>query len=270
NALLWKVSGNDLEEPSYLFGTIHMIGEKDFWLSDTLKASFATTDRVAFEIDMDELTDFSALMPLIMDSFMSNDTTLADLLSQEEYDIVKNHFEQSGLPFFMLDRIKPMFLSALGGGDLFTTEGEATQLVSYEMELMNIARQQEKDIAGLETIEFQMSIIDSIPYGIQAKMLLESIQSIDSSEDQMEQLIEMYKDEDLEGLHSMVVSDEAGIGAYEEIFISRRNRNWIPAMEKMMREGSTFFAVGAGHLGGKNGVLALLEASGYQLTPLRD
>ena len=55
---------------------------------------------------------------------------------------------------------------------------------------------------------------------------------------------------------------------YEELLLVRRNENWIPVMERIMREGSAFFAVGAGHLGGPKGVVNLLRQAGYTVEPV--
>ena len=149
NSLLWQSSSAGLETPSYLFGTIHMIGKKDFFLTETMKASFAKTQRVAFEIDMEDMSDFSTIMPLMMKTFMANGTTLQDLVTEEEYKMVKEHFQEMGLPMMLLDRIKPMFLSAMTSGDMFNTENTPDAMISYEMELMKMAQEQEKEIDGL-------------------------------------------------------------------------------------------------------------------------
>lgn len=269
NSLLWEISGNGLETPSYLFGTIHMIGKKDFFLTDAMKATFAKTQRVAFEIDMEEMSDFSTIMPLMMKTFMANGTTLRDLISEEEYTMVKNHFQEIGLPMMLLDRIKPMFLSAMTSGDMFSTENTPDAMVSYEMELMKMAQEQEKEIDGLETAEFQMSMFDSIPYDAQAKMLVESIKSNQSGDDQFEEMVEMYKNQDIYRMQSMLKDEDQGIADYEDLLLAGRNRNWIPIMAEMMVQRPTFFAVGAGHLGGKAGVIALLRQKGYEVKPVK-
>lgn len=268
NSLLWEISGKGVREPSFLFGTIHMIGREDYFLTDATKASYEKAKRVTFEIDMEEMMDFSKLFPLLMKSFMANDTTLEDLLSPEDYELVSEHFEGIGLPMMFLNRIKPMFLSALGEGDMMSADGSG-DVVSYEMELMSMAQKDKKPIDGLETAEFQMSVFDSIPYKVQARMLVESISSEDTGEGQFEQMVKLYKSQDLQGMQAMMESEEAGIGGYEDLLLVRRNRNWIPVMDKMMAEQPTFFAVGAGHLGGPEGVVALLREAGYTVKPLR-
>lgn len=268
NSLLWKISGKNVKQPSYLFGTIHLIGKEDFILTDLTKSSFAKAERVTFEIDMEDMTDISVLMPVMMKSFMSDGSTLRTLLSEEDYTLVKTHFEKMGLPMMMLDRIKPMFLSAMGEGDLNALQGEDGGSVSYEMELMKMAQDQKKEIEGLETMAFQMSMFDSIPYAAQAEMLVESIKGGDGQNTEMEKLVELYKQQDLNGLQKMMEqSDE--VEQFNDLLLVQRNKNWIPIMAKQMVERPTFFAVGAGHLGGEQGVIALLRAEGYTVEALR-
>ncbi|MEN0006862.1 MAG: TraB/GumN family protein, partial [Bacteroidota bacterium] len=118
NSLLWEISGKDLSTPSYLFGTIHMINKSDFVLTDKTKESINKAKLVTFEINMEDMMDMSNLMPLMMQSFMNDNKTLKDLLSEEDYTKVNSHFEKMGLPMMFLDRIKPMFLTVMAGEDM--------------------------------------------------------------------------------------------------------------------------------------------------------
>ena len=269
NSLLWEISGKGVKNVSYLFGTIHMIHRDDFILTDATKNALEKSKRVTFEINMEEMSDMSAMLPLMMRAFMKNGTTLKSLLSEEDYTLVENHFADLGLPMMMLDRIKPMFLSALASED-FISEGNMDEIVSYEMEIMELASQREMEVAGLETAEFQMSMFDSIPYEAQAQMLVESIKSEgDESDEQLRIMVEMYKNQDIEGMQQLIKGDTEGIGKYEELLLVQRNKNWIPIMSQMMSQMPTFFAVGAGHLGGEQGVIALLREAGYKLKPVK-
>ena len=269
-SLIWEIKGKGLNQASFLYGTIHMIGKKDFFLTDGTKKSFDRSKQVAFEIDMEEMGDIMSLLPLLMQSFMKNDTTLQDLFNKEEYELVKAHFDKVGLPMMLLNRIKPMFLSALDptamtGGD----GGKKEDIVSYEMEFLEMAQSQKKPVEGLETAAFQMSMFDSIPYRAQAQMLLESIKSgADASDSQFDQLVDLYKKQDIQSMQTMMGEDDA-TNNYNDLLLVNRNRKWIPVMEKMMQDKATFFAVGAGHLGGAQGVIALLRAAGYTVEPVK-
>jgi uncharacterized protein YbaP (TraB family) len=270
NALLWEISGNDLRQPSYLFGTIHMISKNDFFLPEGTRSVFDKSQLVTFEINLEEMNNMAALMPLMMQAFMKGDTSLQDLLSEDDYQVVADHFEQLGLPMMFLDRIKPMFLSALTSEDALNMSRHPGEVVSYEMEFMEMARKSGKTMAGLETAEYQMSMFDSIPYGVQADMLVESIKTGGSDGDQFQQMVDLYKKQDLYGLQEMLASDQEGIAKYEDLLLLQRNRNWIPVMKKMMTDQPTFFAVGAGHLSGEEGVIALLRKQGYTVKPIRE
>jgi uncharacterized protein YbaP (TraB family) len=269
NGLLWSITGNGLEQPSYLYGTIHMIDSDDFfWPNGTLEA-FSATERVVFEIDMDMMNDMSAQFSMLMGVMMADGTTLGELLSEEDYAFVKKEFDELGLPMFLLERMKPMFLTIFAGGDFSPEQFTGGNIKSYEMEFMAMAEEQSKETGGLESVEFQMSIFDSIPYKAQADMLVESLRSSDNGEYQLKEMVELYKKQDLNGLNDMLNSEGETLMEYDHIILEGRNRAWIPVMDEMMKEKPTFFAVGAGHLAGETGVIHLLRAEGYQLRPIK-
>jgi hypothetical protein len=281
NNLLWEISGKGLAAPSYLYGTIHMIPAENYFLTKATEVAFDKSTRIAFEIDTEEMTNPAAMMGLLSKMYMNNDTTLADLLSEEDYKIVSTHFEEMGMPMMFMGKIKPMFLTILAGEDMKDMKSGQNPMSmmggdgmkSYELELTERAKAAEKPIVGLETAAFQMSLFDSIPYTAQAKMLLETIRSEQKEEDgeetnAMDKMIELYTTQDIVGMQSMMSDDPAGIGGYEELLLLKRNRKWIPVMEELMTQETVFFAVGAGHLAGDEGVIALLRKAGYTMTPV--
>jgi len=266
NALLWKVTGNDLKETSYVFGTIHMIGKEDFFLTKSMKTAFAASEKVVFEINMEEMSDMSVLLKLMGKITMEGGKTLKDLVSDEDYKLVKEHFDGLGLPLMFLEKMKPLFLSTFASGDVAPGDLQSGELKSYEMEFMEMAQKTNKEMDGLETIEFQLSMFDSIPYEAQAEMLVDAIKGGDEGDDQFKQMVDLYKQQALPALYQMIEGDTEGVGEFEDLLLVGRNKNWIPLMEGMMKVKPTFFAVGAGHLGGKNGVVALLRKQGYTVT----
>ena len=264
-SLLWEITGNDLKEPSYLYGTIHMIPKEDFFLTEATKDAFKKVEKVTFEIDMKTMNDFSVLFSIIGQIMMDGGTTIKDLVTPEEYELIKTHFEAIGLPFFLFEKVKPLFLSTFISGDMGADGLSSGKIVSYEMEFMKMAEEKEYETDGLETIAFQMSVFDSIPYKDQAKMLVESINADGAEDSQFDEMVEMYKKQDIDEMVRFM-SGEEGFESYEDVLLTKRNKNWIPLMAEMMKLQPTFFAVGAGHLGGKNGVIELLKAEGYTLT----
>lgn len=270
NSLLWQITGNELTDTSYLFGTIHMIGKDDFFLTDQMKDAIKNSKMVTFEINMEEMTGLASQFALLSKAYMNDNLTLKDLLSEEEYALVQKHFNEIGMPLFFFERMKPMFLTVLSDMDMSPQAMSSGEIVSYEMEIMQMAKARDLKMGGLETAEYQMSMFDSIPYKAQAKMLIESIKSENDGDEQFAEMVKLYKNQDLVGMSQMISGDEEGLGNFEDVLLVQRNKNWIPIMGEMMTEQPTFFAVGAGHLGGEFGVVSLLRKEGYTVIPLRE
>lgn len=268
NALLWKIEGKDLKQPSYLFGTIHLIKTESFFLPNGFQNAFDNSKNVVFEIDMKKMNDPAEMMNLLPKIMMRGDTSLKDLLTDEEYNIVGKHLKKSGLPIFLFEKIKPLFLTMLGDDDFNAMSLQNGNYKSYEMEFSEMAENKGKKISGLETIDYQVSILDSIPYKDQADMLMKSLTSNNDDSSQLDQMVELYVQQNINALHNSIQSDD--ISKYENILLNNRNNNWIPLMSKYMNEDISFFAVGAGHLGGKDGVINLLRKYGYILTPVKE
>ena len=268
SALLWEIAGPAINT-SYLFGTIHMIPAEDYFLPDGTEQAIAASEHMVFEIDLQEMMeDPMAQMGILMKAFMNDGTTLRDLLSDEDYAIVKKHFDEIGMPLFIFERVKPMFLSILASDDMSMDPMSMESTKSYEMEFLAVAESKGMSVGGLETVEFQISVFDSIPYEDQAEMLVESIQQGDAEGDMLDELIALYTSQDINALYTALGESDEQMMEYEDILVSGRNKNWIPLMEDMMQDGPVFFAVGAGHLAGEYGVINLLKQKGYILTPI--
>ncbi|MBL7826582.1 MAG: TraB/GumN family protein [Saprospiraceae bacterium] len=269
-SLVWKISGNGLKSPSYLYGTIHLIPKKEYEMPETVRKALDQCKQVAFEIDMKELTNLRTQMSLMTKAFMAGNKTLKDLLSKEDYAFVKEKMAEKGLPGGMMERMKPMFLSTLLTNE---EEGESAMgtgaMTSVEMELYKSAKRRKLATTGLETTAYQMAIFDSIPYQAQAKMLIDGLRSTEtdgSGEDgQLGQMLKMYREQDINAMQAMIADEAKGMAQYEELLLKKRNRNWIAPMSRLMREKPTIFAVGAGHLGGEWGVVALLRKAGFRV-----
>lgn len=267
NALLWKIERKDLPSPSYLFGTIHMIPQEEYFLPEGLDAAFEKSKKVVFEIDLDDMSDMGSMMGMMSGLMMKDGMTLKKLLSPKEYQEVADYFEAMGMPMFLLGNVKPMFLSMLAEVNMDPTAVESEEIISYEMELYEKANEDHKDVGGLETMAYQMSLFDSIPYKEQAQMLLDAVRGTNLESDSYDQTVELYKAQNIEAMVAMVGEEESS-SDFEDVLLNNRNHNWIPVMGKKMANGPVFFAVGAGHLGGEQGVIRLLKKEGYSVTPV--
>jgi uncharacterized protein YbaP (TraB family) len=268
NALLWKVTHPEMKEPSYVFGTIHIIGDEEYFLPAGTEIALEKADRIVFEIDMKEMMDLGTQISMITKAFMKNETRLGDLISDEDYEMVEKHFADLGLPMMLLDRIKPMFLTVFASSEMSPDDISSGEMKSYEMEFFDFAQENEKETGGLETIDFQLSVFDSIPYKAQAEMLVESIRAEEEQTDLFQQMVDLYRNQDIEALYMAIGDEEMGAGEYEDLLVRNRNQRWMSGMREFMSAGSVFFAVGAGHLGGPNGVIRLLRKEGFVVAPI--
>jgi uncharacterized protein YbaP (TraB family) len=271
NALLWEITGKGLTKPSYVFGTIHLIPKSDFFLTDATKKALSESQKVMFEINMKDMQNPMLILSIMSKAMMPRGQKLRDLISKEDYALVKTRFDEIGMPLPMLESIKPMFLSAMveGSGNPMDTSSKGAT-TAYEMEIMKIADKDKKEMGGLETMEFQMGIFDSIPLKTQADMLVKSIKSVNNGDTDFKAMVELYKSQDIESMAgAMKNGEENELSKYEGILLTSRNKNWIPLIVKNSEGKSTFYAVGAGHLGGEMGVVNLLRKEGFTLTPLK-
>jgi uncharacterized protein YbaP (TraB family) len=260
NALLWQVSGKGLSSPSYVYGTVHIICKEDFQFSGTLKEKFREAKNIYLELDMD---DPNMMMKMASLSMMKGQS-MKDLMSPADYTYLSAYVKDSlGMPMMLFNKMKPITLMSL----LYTKALPCSASESYEQTMVAMAKQQKKDIKGLEKIEDQMAVFDKIPDSVEAKMILDMIKNMPEQKAQFAQMVAAYKKEDLKSL-SNAMSDSPEWKGFEDIMLTNRNKNWIPVMETAMKESTTLFAVGAGHLYGKEGVINLLRQAGYTVTPV--
>ena len=262
NSLLWEISGKHLSKPSYLFGTFHLMCKKDIHFSNNLRQAIKNVGEVYFEMDLDDTSNtFGAL--LFMN--MKNGKTLKDLYSIEDYTRLSIFFKDSlQAPIDFIKKIKPAFLEAF----IYPKLMPCKNMSGVEEELMKIAKQNKKEIKGFETIQLQAAVFDSIPYEEQAKDLLKTIDSIGQYKKYFDSMLTVYKNQQLSQIEKMFNSTEFGMEENRDVLLDNRNKNWVEQLKKIMKGKNVFIAVGAGHLVGDKGLIALLKKEGYKLRPL--
>lgn len=262
NSLLWEIKAPDQSKSSYLFGTIHLICPADFSLSDSLKLAITKTEQVALEVDMDNPNMMASMMKTMN---MADGNELKKLITEPEYAKLSKFYKDSvGMGLAMFEKVKPFVLM----GPLFNAV-LACQPQSYEMSLVELAKKQKEEVIGLETIDEQMALFDSVSYKDQMKVILTMIDSLPQAREEFKGLVELYKAQKINDLYKLTLKSEFGLEGNEEVLLFARNQKWITRIQKIMAEKSTFFAVGAAHLGGERGVIALLRKEGYKVRAIR-
>lgn len=261
HSLLWEISGNGLSESSYLYGTIHVICPDDFELGDHVKKAFASTKKLVMELDMADPKEMSSIQQLMISE---EPVDYKGALTDAQYQKLNENLTKSmGAGMEFLKVMKPFAISSF----LQLTVMDCAQPASYETTFMEMANNQGISTSGLETAAFQMSIFDGIPLDEQMSWITDFLDNEEQGKEDWKEMLKLYKTQDVEALGKSL-NDYPEYKKYEDELLTKRNKRWIPQIEKMAKEKSVFVAVGAAHLGGKNGVIKLLKAAGFKVKPV--
>ena len=265
SALLYEITGPGLGKPSYLFGTIHLICEKDMFPSERMMGYLERTEQLMLEMD---IGDPATMRKVLAASMMSDGKTVKDHVTPEEYARIDSLFkEYLGVPFEAMDKLKPMMSSTY----IFTSPKilGCQPPAMYENYFRQAAAQRKLPIAGLETVEEQMAVIDANSLESQLSDLKKTAKDPQVRIAEFRKMFEVYLSQDSDELYRYTQRQFEGSGLASDKMLDVRNQRWIPKIEKAIAAKPTFIAVGAAHLGGKNGVVSLLRAKGYKLKPIR-
>jgi uncharacterized protein len=261
NTLLWEISGKGLKKPSYMFGTFHIMCKGDIRFSENLKEALRSCKDVYFEIAPNESEKGAGLMEMMM----MKDKTLDDLFTKEEMIRIEKYFQDNaGIPITSFKKMKPMVLEAV----LYPSMLKCNTPSGIETELKKLCGT--KVIKGLETVAFQASIFDSIPYEEQAKSFLKNIDSSAVYKNLFNKMLSTYKNQELEKIGILIADTSFIIGENDDVLLKNRNINWVNQLRTILKTSNIFMAVGAGHLVGKDGLIALMRKEGYTVKGIRN
>jgi uncharacterized protein YbaP (TraB family) len=140
---------------------------------------------------------------------------------------------------------------------------------SYELTLEKLAKENQIEVKGLETVEEQMNIFDGLSRDDQTDMVMEIIRDPKKQYVQTIAMEKLYQRQHVDSLYLMITESQGTIASENARFIDDRNVRWVPMIEVFIQDKKTFIAVGAGHLGGTNGLIRLMQQKGYVITPVK-
>ena len=261
-SLIWKISGNGLIESSYLFGTIHAIPKDDFFIPNFLKSSILECKNMVLEAGEEE--DLSITDTFLKNEFlMPNGQTIIKLYKPSDYEYLKNYFKDTlKISLTKLIFLKPTWILFAISPYWFKNH------VAYESFLLNKAIETNKNIIVLETIKEKFAFFNKISIKQQSEMLLNSIKERVKERIKIQTLTKMYLEQDINQLNKEIKSQLKQYPKYYNNMITNRNALWINKIDSLIKKESCFIAVGAGHLGGKDGLIIKLKKLGYDVDPL--
>ena len=266
--LLWKVSGNGLQKPSYLFGTHHVA---DQTICDGIKGfndAYNSIEQLYGEVDTEKMNSMATQLKMLTHMKMPKGQTLSSLYTEDQLKIV-DEFVTSvlGVGVKSFDSYKPVMVSS--SLQVFIAmkiypDFNAEKAIDSHMQAM--AKKDKKEVGGLETIDFQINMLYNEPLEKQAADLLEMAEKSKEAEEDIIVLTELYRQQDLAKMWELMLEDTEPEDL--ETMLYGRNRNWVEQMKNIMPSASAMFVVGAGHLPGDQGLIKLLENEGYTLEPV--
>lgn len=258
NTLLWRISGNQLSRPSYLFGTMHVTDKKAFQFQDSLYRFLEDVDAFAMEVHPDSIT------ALIAD-YLNRDEELDwdKALGQDEINQLDAQLKKAAqkLPPGSKSRQLKYLLTKLMNADKGDKDAMDTFMDAY---LYEVARRNTKEIHGLERVADQLVALSILPRGLQVSNFLKLLEKWNPS--MTSPIHELYYKEDIEqmeGFYRTMFTDSV-----LNVFLYNRNAVMVAKMDSLMKNRSLFTAVGAGHLAGRKGVIELLRQKGYRVEPV--
>ncbi len=271
--LLWKVTDNNSGKISYVFGTHHFA---PLSLLDSIKgldAAMQNADKVYGELDMQAAMDPSAMMGMQQMIMAPADSTIDKVLTAKQLADLNMAWAKYGtdeIPMEALYMLKPAGLStqlaALMSAKVLP-DMNVGQGIDNELQVR--ARKAGKQVAGLETMEFQTNMLLGDPISKQAEDLMETIEDIDAEAGKLVRLTNAYLAQNYKDIETICAESVLKNPESAEKMIISRNNNWMKQLEPEMKNTNLLVVVGAGHLVGDKGILNQLKQAGYTVTPVK-
>lgn len=269
---LWKISGNGLEKPSYIFGTHHLAPASMADSTAGFAEALAAVDRVYGEVDMSLAMAPAAQMKIASMIMAPADSTLSKVFTAEELAEIDAYLQRAVGPAMtaaMFEPYRPIMIDiALEMAMMNRIIPDADPTNPLDGHIQQLARAEGKEVGGLETVEFQSALLYGSSIADQAASLLRTVRSGRDPLADSRMLYARYAEGDLDGL--MTVMDRASAMTPEEAdaMLYNRNSSWVNFLIGILPATSIMIVVGAGHLPGERGVINLLRKAGFSVNPV--
>lgn len=263
HSFLWKATGKG--SMVYLAGSIHMLSPDFYPLNPVFDRAFDDSDLLVEEVDLGELLGPASQMQALMRGMLPAGQTLDKVLSPATLALVTKAAKDLGAPIEALQRFKPWMLA-------LTLEGLELAHAGFDPELgldkhfYDLAKEKGKAVQGLETVDYQLSRLDEMTFEQQDRMLAQTLKELETEKASVTALTTAWKTGDAGAVERLVLGQLKPEPVLYERLLVERNRNWLPKIEALfLRKGHALVLVGAAHLVGSDGLLAMLKAKGYRI-----
>ena len=262
----WKATGKG--GTIYLMGSIHVMSESFYPLNLALEAAFKDSDLLVEEVDLAEMLDPTAQLGILSRGMLPENQSLDKVLTPATYALVQKAAGDLAGPGGPLTRFKPWMLAiALQGLELMKA-GFNSEL-GLDKHFYDEATEGGKPVQGLETAEFQIAQFDTMTMEQQDRMLAQTLKELATETAAVGKLGDAWKAGDAATIENLTLPDLKSDPVMYQRLLVQRNKNWMPKIEALFaRKGHALVVVGALHLVGPDGLLAMLRAKGYTIEQL--
>ena len=267
NSLLWKISGNGLKQPSFLYGTMHTSDSRVFAFSDSVMPYFSSVKAYAMELDPKEAFNMSLLSKLMM----GKEYSLKKMMPEHEYHVLDSIVKKEiSFSVSLFDNVAPVFTMTIfeASGMELSDSGNTTNKEVLDMYFYKQAKKKRKKVIGIETVDEQLSALNSLSYQEQADLLLKEIRSFEENKTEGTDIVEYYLAQNLDSLATTDADAQMPEKFYKAL-ITDRNIRMANRIADFIREQTTFIAIGALHLPKSDGVIELLRKKGFTVEAVR-
>ena len=257
-SLLWEITGNGLEKPSYLYGTMHVSKKVAFRLDDVFYKALNESDCIALESDPTTWPGFNYDMMISQIGYYNNYNsefyTNLFKLAQPEEMAVRGSLRMDN------NAVNAYLYRKNNASDNFEEE------TYLDMFIFQAGKKNNKNIYGLEDLAESRYLTTKAAYNPNKKDLDPWIQKLYAKENPYLIQENLYRDRNLDLLDSI----GAGVNTefYRENMLYIRNENMVISLEELMPSKSVFAGVGAAHLPGDKGMINMLRQRGYRVKAL--
>ena len=265
-AFAWKATGRS--GVVYLVGSVHLLSKDFYPLNPALEAAYKDSSVLAEEVDLGEMAQPDAQMSLLSKGMLPSGQTLDTVLSPATKAMLNKHLGDFGPMGEVAKRFKP-WLAALTIESLAWVNAGFDPNLGLDKHFYDRAIADGKTVQGFETMAFQVALFDDMPMDQQDRLLASTLKDIDTEQANMTKLIAAWKDGDAPTVERLVLADMKGEAAVYKRMLVDRNHNWIPKIDQLLADPRhSLVVVGAAHLVGPDGLIALLRAKGYTVEQL--
>jgi hypothetical protein len=260
---LWKVqSGGSV---MYLAGSVHALTADAYPLNPAYQRAFDASSALVEEIDLAEADPLSGGLGLLAKGMYQDGRTFSSAVSRQTVTLVEEKLKNTPLALDLIQPMKPwmvmLMIEALGSQDA----GLDPEL-GLDKHFYNLATDGRKQVIGLETAESQIDRFDKMPEAMQEQMLRSELAEMDTEKSSLRSILTAWQTGDAPAIEKMLLASFTSNPAAYTSLITERNRNWMPQLETCLRRSSPCFViVGAAHLVGPQGLLAMLQQKGYRV-----